>query len=121
MDTRREVKSSQTKSRGELGSLCLHVRWRRPSLQDSHEEMQFPKGTTVAAAEPRLVLDDVADVFQLLVAQLAFMEPAKKTESRHSMNPQLLKRCACSCSAKDATQAGENRQALQTAWKRLKM
>lgn len=47
----------------------------RLSLQDSHEEMQFPKGTTMAAAEPRLVLDDAADVFQLLVAQPAFMEP----------------------------------------------
>lgn len=78
MDTRREVKSSQPKSRGELGHLRLHVRRRWLSLQDSHEEMQFPKGTTMAAAEPRLVLDNVADVFQLLVAQLAFMEPAKK-------------------------------------------
>lgn len=39
--------------------------------------MQFPEGTTMAATEPRLVLDNVADVFQLLVAQLAFMEPAK--------------------------------------------
>lgn len=36
------------------------------------------------------------------------------------MNSQLLKRCACSWSAKDATQAGEKTQALQMAWKRLK-
>lgn len=32
----------------------------------------------MAAAEPRLVLDNVADVFQLLVAQLAFVKPGKK-------------------------------------------
>jgi len=64
---------------GAEGSLatCVPVRRWRLSLQDSHQEIQFPKGTTVAAAEPRLVLDNVADVFQLLVAQLAFMEPAK--------------------------------------------
>lgn len=74
----------------------------------------------MAAAEPRLVLDNVADVFQLLVAQLAFMEPENKTDSRHSMNPQLPKRCACSCSAKDASEAGEKTQALRMAWKGLK-
>lgn len=78
MDTRREVKSSQAESKGEVGHPCLHVRKRRLSLQDSHEETQFPKGTTMAATESRFVLDNVADVFQLLVAQLALMEPAKK-------------------------------------------
>lgn len=52
----------------ELGHPCPQVRrWQR-SLQDSHEEMQLPKGTTMAATEPGLVLDNVADVFQLLVA-----------------------------------------------------
>lgn len=55
--------------------MCLQMRRWQLSLQDSHEEMQFPEGTTMAATEPRLVLDNVADVLQLLVAQLAFMEP----------------------------------------------
>lgn len=69
------MQPSQTERRGEFGHLCLHV-WRgQLSLQHSHEEMQFSEGTTVAAAEPGFVLDNVADVFQLLVAQPAFMEP----------------------------------------------
>lgn len=60
---------------GKLGHLYLYMRRWWLLVQDSHEEQQFPKGTTMAAAEPRLVLDNVADVFQLLVAQLAFVKP----------------------------------------------
>ena len=49
-------------------------RWQL-SLQHSHEEMQLSEGTTMVAAEPGLVPDHVADVFQLLIVQPAFMEP----------------------------------------------
>lgn len=63
---------------GELGHLYLYMRRWWLLVQDSHEEKQFPKGTTMAATEPRLVLDNVADIFQLLVAQLAFLKPGKK-------------------------------------------
>lgn len=48
--------------------------------------MQFSEGTTVAAAEPGLVLDDVADVFQLLIAQLAFMEPVKTADTARMLS-----------------------------------
>jgi len=80
------VQPSQTERRGEFGHLCLHV-WRgQLSLQHSHEEMQFSEGTTVAAAEPGFVLDNVADVLQLLVAQPAFMEPVKTADTARMLS-----------------------------------
>lgn len=56
--------------------VCLHV-WRRRQLllKDSHEEVKLTEGTAMAAAQSRLVLDDIADILQLLVTQFALMEP----------------------------------------------
>lgn len=56
----------------------LHGRRRQQrSLKGSHKEVQLTEGTAMAATESTFVLDDVADVLQLLVAQTALMEPAK--------------------------------------------
>lgn len=94
---------------GELGHLHLHMGKSWLSLQDSHEEVQFPKGTTMAAAEPRLILDDAAEVFQLLVAQPAFMEPAKAREqTQHESSAAeekwlFLQRQRCNTSRRENT------------------
>lgn len=54
--------------------------------------MQLTEGTAMAATQSRLVLDYVADIFQLFVAQFAFMEPAKK--DAWGMSPTPHGRCA---------------------------
>lgn len=62
------------------GGMCGWMKGTTPSLKDSHQEVQLTEGTAMAATESRFVLDDVADVFQLLVAQAAFVKPVNGKE-----------------------------------------
>lgn len=64
---------------------------RRRSLQDSHQQVQLTEGAAVPATEPRLVLDEVADVFQLLVAKAALVEPAREWGGVGSKRPSLVR------------------------------
>lgn len=43
--------------------------------------MQLTEGTAMSTTESRFVLDDVADVLQLLVTKTALVEPAEERQT----------------------------------------